>query len=439
MSDQPLAAHFSWLRPLRAQLSKLKPPYFVAYSGGLDSTVLLHIAVDVLGPASIQAIHVNHGLSNQADSWQAHCQHVAVLLGCAFTACKVEVKNTGEGLEAAARSARYGVFAQQLQHGGVLLMGHHADDQIETVLLNLARGSGVAGLSGIPVQRNLANGQLYRPLLDIPRQALQEYAVLHDLPYIEDESNASLQFDRNYLRHKVIPRLSERFSHLHSAVTASTRAMAEAEELLSESAYRDMPIDQRQLAVDALAELSSARRHNVLRYWFGHHAEQHLSRTSLSVLDGFILSHRGDAINEHSQGDWVFYCQRGVLHITQNEPQADCEWSAHWRFDQPLQTPYGTLSAEPVDSGWVFPESVEVSFRRGGEKLKVMGRDCNKSLKTLFKELDIPAWQRTRIPLLVKEGELLALADIICAEQCRPKLGVGGWKIIWQPHKISVP
>ncbi|NLC09122.1 MAG: tRNA lysidine(34) synthetase TilS, partial [Gammaproteobacteria bacterium] len=189
------------------------PAWCVAFSGGLDSTVLLHILATQIPPSSrpaLRAVYIHHGLQQAAEDWPAHCQSVCEQLGVALSVIKIKVAQQAS-VEQAARNARYAAYAEHLQPEELLLMAQHQDDQAETLLFRLLRGSGVTGLQAIPRQRALGQAHLLRPLLGIARQELEDYAQQHQLNWVEDPSNAEEYFDRNFLRRQIIPLLKQRW------------------------------------------------------------------------------------------------------------------------------------------------------------------------------------------------------------------------------------
>ena len=214
----------------------------IAFSGGLDSTVLLHLLADLakteLLPA-LSAIHIHHGLQTAADAWPQHCQVVCDALGVPLLIERVKVQ-PGASLERAARDARYAVFSAQTLANDVLLTGQHRDDQAETLLFRLLRGAGVRGLSGMPQQRPVGQGTLIRPLLAVTRAELERYAQAHSLSWIEDPSNQHRQFSRNYLRHQVMPALSERWPQAQANMARSAAHLRDAQGLLDELAQMDL-------------------------------------------------------------------------------------------------------------------------------------------------------------------------------------------------------
>lgn len=238
----------------------------VGLSGGCDSVTLLHLLSCSAWVSQISAIHVHHGLSANADAWAAFCQQCCERWSVPFTLRKIEVVDEGQGLEAAARDARYAAFADC--GADVFLLAHHRDDQAETVLFNLLRGSGVAGAAGIPAVRVKSGLKFLRPLLDVSRQSIETYARDNGLQWIDDESNADTVHARNFLRHEVFPTLVQRFPAAHACLAGAARHFAEADALLAELAVEDW---QRcsvndSLPIASLASLSRARIKNLLRY-----------------------------------------------------------------------------------------------------------------------------------------------------------------------------
>lgn len=245
--------------------------YSVAYSGGVDSHVLLHLMMQ-LYPEQTQAIHIHHGLSPNADAWRLHCQRVCDALRVPLLSQQIQVKpKPRHSLEALARDARYAAMRGLLPAGGALLTGHHQDDQAETVLLQLMRGAGVRGLSGMPKHKSLGQGQLYRPLLSFSRAEIKAYATEAGLEWVDDESNQSTQFDRNFLRQVVMPALTSRRAGVMANMARSAAHLAEASALVNTLAEIDFEAiktaDLNCVLRLPLQRFSEARLRNVLRYW----------------------------------------------------------------------------------------------------------------------------------------------------------------------------
>lgn len=285
-----LARFFTERGPLPGRLC-------VGLSGGRDSVVLLHAVSRLNLPGPLMALHVHHGLSPQADAWEAHCRRLCDELGVAFSVVRVAVeRGTGLGLEGAARAARYRAFAEC--GAETLLLAHHQGDQAETLLFNLLRGCGVTGAAAMPIERSLGKIRLLRPLLGLAPRDLEAYASANGLVWVEDESNADTALSRNFLRHEILPQLAGRFPGTQQALSQAAGHFAEAERLLSELAALDWACcaEGGQLPVRRLRELSAPRLKNLLR-WRLHHLGW--SVPAASRLDEFVRQLRTAAPDRH--------------------------------------------------------------------------------------------------------------------------------------------
>jgi tRNA(Ile)-lysidine synthase len=246
---------------------------WLAYSGGVDSHVLLHTVVNLKKTMGItlKAIHINHQISVHANEWEEHCQKTCEKLNVPFYSERIDIHRAGgESLEACARNKRYDIFSRLVEKDNYVLTGHHLDDQAETVLLQLMRGTGVKGLSAMAEKQAFSAGFLVRPLLSISRKEILQEALIQQLQWIEDESNESLDFERNFLRHQVIPLLEKKRPQVVQAMARTAKHCAQAAELLEELAKIDFVVMQHQeggLSAKALLNLSIARQSNVIRYW----------------------------------------------------------------------------------------------------------------------------------------------------------------------------
>ena len=258
---------------LLQQLQSLNCPLklAVAYSGGLDSHVLLHLAAGLPDEFSVRALHVNHGLQTQAWAWSLHCAQIAKSLKLPYLALEVAVAHgAGQGVEAAARKARYQAFAKVLDADEVLLLAHHQADQAETVLYNLIRGSGPAGLAAMPKVKSLGTSMMLRPLLDTPKAAIIEYAKEQKLNFIDDPSNQDVNFDRNFLRHEVLPLLSKRFAHAHAGMARAAQLCQESESLTTSYMvvlYKELFAEPNKVWAKDLQALSPPKLNAILRFW----------------------------------------------------------------------------------------------------------------------------------------------------------------------------
>jgi tRNA(Ile)-lysidine synthase len=278
------------------------PQILVGFSGGVDSSVLLHALVACVKSKHITAIHINHGLSKNADLWEIHARRFCEDLGVDFVGTSVSVVSDGSGLENAARTARYEVYESLLQKAGILLLGHHMDDQVETMLYRLMRGAGHKGMSGIPLKRSVGQGYLVRPLLQVGRKDLEIYANDFHIEYIEDESNLKEDFDRNYLRRTIIPSIENRWPSYRKRFIEMARISDESDTLLESLAGEDIAkLDQREeragwsLCLQLFKELDLVRQNNILRYWGTMNGMAALNRTVISEILSTIINSRIDS------------------------------------------------------------------------------------------------------------------------------------------------
>ena len=308
----------------------------VAFSGGLDSTVLLHQLVQWRAQhpeVALRAIHIHHGLSPHADSWVQHCESVCMQWQVPLVVERVHLEDDGLGIEAQARRARYQAFAQTLLPGEVLMTAQHLDDQCETFLLALKRGSGPAGLSAMGENSPFAGTQLIRPLLAQTREALEAWARQHELCWIEDESNQDDTYDRNFLRLRVVPQLNARWPHFSEAVARSASLCGEQEQLLDELLAEDLAklvADDGSLAIDALASMSAPRRAALLRRWLAGHSAPMPSRemperiwreVALAREDAFPCLRLGDfSVRRYQQRLWWVRYQSGQTDVVAGLP-----------------------------------------------------------------------------------------------------------------------
>ncbi|WP_397458038.1 tRNA lysidine(34) synthetase TilS [Pseudomonas asplenii] len=408
----------------------------LAFSGGLDSTVLLHLLARLGKTESLpelKALHIHHGLQIAADSWPEHCQAICDSLGVPLQVVRVSVQ-LGASLERAARDARYLAFAGVTQLNDVLLTAQHRDDQAETLLFRLLRGAGVRGLAAMPLEREVGGGYLVRPLLDVSRGQLERYAREHGLNWIEDPSNADEQFSRNYLRHRVFPGLAERWPQVVGSMVRSAAHLREAQELLDELAEIDLENAQAHsrydwlgmpsLALDALTDLSEARQRNLLRHWLepltrlpdsDHWAgwddlrdAGHDARPRWRLAEGEL--HRADEHLWWLSGSWL------------RQPVADLEWSHPQRA---LELPD---NGELLIVGDAPPGPLQVRYRQGGEVLHLPDRG-HRDLKRLLNESGVPWFVRGRLPLVYRDGQLLAVANLAGLDG----RAFGDWHLQWQP------
>lgn len=438
--------------PWQQQLA-VTPQILVALSGGLDSTVLLHLLATAVPPERLCAVHIHHGLSANADHWQARVEDYCRSLGVKLKTEAVEVTATGEGIEAAARSARYAVFERLLRQDGLLVLGHHGDDQVETMLYQLLRGSGAKGLSGMPAQRPLGSGQLIRPLLAVGRDQLQAYAKRQKLSWVEDESNSEDKFDRNYLRKHVVPALAERWPDYRQSIQLSAEHNTEAEQLAETLAGEDLcALDLREeragwsICIEQLLELNDARQRNVQRHWPALCNLPRPNKKIIAEINRAVIQVREDA---DPLLQWQFMQWRrfqGRLYLlacsgTDFDSQQQYQWTLdHQSLDQVLQLSDSSqlIVEQTVGDGLVLaPEqTLTIRYREGGERCKPAGRGHSNSLKKLFLEYGVEPWWRDRTPLLYVDKTLVAVGDYWVCEGWQAQPGQAAKKILWRHNSL---
>lgn len=428
--------------------------YCVAFSGGLDSTVLLHAVVEVLPKGQVRAIHIHHGLSPNADQWQQHCETTCVQWNVPLTTVPVNVQTDGKGLEDAARQARYRAFEQHLNPDDILLTAHHSDDQVETLLLRLARGSGPRGLAGMASARPLGQGELWRPLLPVARETLLSYGREHQLQWIDDESNEDPRFDRNYLRHEVLPPLRRRWPELGEQWGASAALCGEADQLLREYAREDLerlrvdapgvvPESSPVLSLSGLRALSVSRRQWVLRCWCETSGAGLPTREALAQVETQLILGREDARALVAVGDRTVRRFRGGLYLVPamtepDTPEGPVPLSLEEKYASVDLPAGGALQVE-----WGGEADVRLSadlgpltlrWRRGGERCQPVGRAHSQTLKKLLLEYELPPWWRERIPLVYSGETLVAVPSLWVCEGFQAAAGEPGYRLRWFPE-----
>lgn len=404
------------------QLSSCRS-YQIAYSGGLDSHVLLYSLVQLrlqFPEITLRAVHIDHGLNPDSTRWSGRCHEVCTALKVECKVIKVNAHPAkGESPEAAARQARYSALRKHISVGECLLMAQHQDDQVETVLLQLLRGSGPHGLAAMAKTMVFGDSYLLRPLLSFSRSELQDYAKKEGLVWINDPSNQDLSFDRNYLRHEILPLLRCRWPGLGQTVSRAARHQAEVMQLLDQQAHQDLNTinaDENWLSVSALRALPPHRCRNLLRYWLKNQGlplpdSFHLRRILTEVLPALedrqpVITWFGAEVRRYRDR---LYAQ---LPLPPHNPAIVIIWEAINPLTLPasvggmlvLRLTQGSgLSVQQLQQG-----CVTVRFRQGGERIQLVDRGHSHTIKKYFQEQGIPPWQRDRIPM-VYIGDTLVL------------------------------
>ena len=448
---------------LATQLATLLPAFpnislCVALSGGVDSTALL-AALAAKRPRAFQlrALHVDHGLRPASKQWAAHCRTLARKLHVPLKVLTTKVERSrGTSLEAAARDARYGLLATALHPGEILLTAHHSDDQLETVLLQLLRGSGLPGISAMPALAPFAHGFLARPLLSRSRAELETWVRAQGLPWVEDDTNVDESPDRNYLRLRILPLIRDRWPGAATAVARSARHAAEAQSLLDTLALADVDRSRygESLSAKSLRSLSPDRRRNALRFWITRAGflapdTRRLEEIAGPVLDarpdanpfvtwgegegGVCAQRHGDLLSLRANSSHDLSSQRSptsrrassravftagtadsaprpaptvasALPPTHTTPPTDLVWSWHDSLTYDLPRDLGKLQLEPDPRGPLdldsLPPTLTIRWRVGGERLSPRRGGPRRALKNLLQESHVPVPERAHLPLL---------------------------------------
>jgi tRNA(Ile)-lysidine synthase len=413
-------------------------PVLVGLSGGLDSVVLLHLLAmqPAIRAQGLRAIHVHHGLHAAADEWAAHCHALCSGLGVALQVARVEVaRDAGSGLEAAARVARRRAFAAALDDDGALALAHHRDDQAETFLLRALRASGPDGLAAMRPWQRFAGGWLWRPLLGVSRAQLLAHAREHALPWVEDPGNDDTAHDRNFLRHRVLPLLRERWPGADAALARSAALAAEASGLLLDGDEAALAaartLDPQVLSVAALGLLPRARRARVLRRWIATLGLPPLPAQGIDRIEGDLMaaSAGSDAAFEW-QGARVRRW-RDLLHAGPGRAPLPSSWRTCWDGSAALPLPGGGhLRLEGADA---FDTPLHAHARQGGERIHLPGRRHSHALKHVLQAACVPPWQREHLPLLSDgAGAVLAAGDLAVSAPLDAWLRARGARLAWQ-------
>jgi tRNA(Ile)-lysidine synthase len=424
------------------------PRYWVAYSGGMDSHALLHLCASLRDkqekPLDIHAIHVHHGLHPAADAWVGHCAQICGELNIPFFPIRVDARaQPGDSPEEVARQARYAALGGHLSANDIVLTAQHRDDQAETLLLQLVRGAGLAGLAAMPEFAPLALGFLMRPLLHFSRAELLAYAQEHGLRWIEDPSNEDTAFDRNFLRREIIPKLEQRWPGFNKALSRSAGHCAEAQLQLAELSKgwcrTALNADGQSLSVSRLRSFRAADQRLALREWLRTREFRMPSQAVIERILQEVLPARPDKTPRVCWSEGEVRRYRDGLYVLPTHAPFDKATVLAWDGQGSLELTQGNgeLAAVATPScgiaGAVWRKGeISVRYRQGGERCRLPGRSGTHELKKLFQEAGIPPWLRERTPLVYIGGQLAAIAGIWVCEPFVGKPGEGNIDLIWR-------
>ncbi len=413
--------------------SALKPSrLIVAFSGGVDSRVLLELAAQYAQIHGIEccAVHVHHGLSDNADHWANQCQAWCEALSVSLAVERVSLDiNSGKSVEKLARDARYQAFQQHIRQGDVLVTGQHIDDQLETFLLALKRGSGPKGLSSMAQVMPFGEAFIVRPMLSVTRAGIEEFARNMGLTWVEDESNQDLRFDRNFIRHQVSPTLTDRWPSFRESVSRSAQLCAEQELLLDElleSHFQQALGDSQSLSIEALFEHSGLLRARLIRMWLSHCKQSMPSQKQLKLLWDEVACAQADANPKLVLNDAEVRRFNHQLYLVR-ETKDLSDWQSHLSMGESLTLPdgLGKLHLNSALSDSVSnkrdvqnfslsntSEALRVIFNPEGLSAHPVGRGHSRKLKKLFQEYQVPSWLRRRTPILMDGDRVIAVLGL---------------------------
>ncbi len=403
--------------------------FYLAFSGGLDSSILLNFAKQCVPKEKLTAIHINHQWHKNNLQWEQHCQTVCRKMHIAFIARRMDKKlqsktylKTAKGPEEAARTLRYQILREHLQINDCLLLGHHMEDQSETLFLQLLRGSGVEGLSSMPFLIKRNHVYYFRPLLHWTKDKRLDYAKTYHLQWIEDSSNADTNYNRNFLRHQILPSLKKRWPQLTRTSSRTTQHCADAMHLLHEIAQEDcqkivlagLPL---QLCLEKFLILSLPRQKNMLRHWLKQ--VTHFSVNTFQLQEILKLLRPTITHTNFYFRQFILKRYRNRLYLLTNQdiepfkPQ-----NMLWNFIQPLHIlNCGTLTIKKVKGTGLSlaklsnTKILDISFRKGGERLHSTDRIGSHPLKKLFQEWNVVPWRRAYFPLIYHQDVLVAVPN----------------------------
>ena len=414
----------------------------VGFSGGLDSTVLLHLLNQYQKTQAknqsfkLKAIHINHQLQKDADAWSDFCSQFCKNNNIPFQSINVDLVDTKKtGVEAAARNARYQAFSETLSDNDILLTAHHRDDQIETVLLHMLRGSGIEGAAAIDPISKFKHHYLLRPLLNFDRNQLKDYAEKENLQWIEDPSNAEVNFNRNYLRLEVLPLIEKRWPAYRQTIQRFSNNAKSATTVINDYISQDymhcLNGEKNTLFINTLTQLSLEKRLMIIRYWI---KQQNYSMPSESVLlqihaaltaydDANPLIEWGDAIVRRYRNE-IYLLPRKKISFQNQDYSFDTKKTL-------TINGLGKLGAQKIMGKGISDDyvnaQIKIIFRQGGEKCQPFGRKGNHSLKKLFQEYAVPPWQREKTPIIMIDNEIAGVVGLFYCETFATKKDESGF------------
>jgi len=428
----------SFLENLKQDNSNLE--ILMGFSGGLDSSVLIHLLSQMRAKLNfkLKAIHVHHGLSSSADDWLNFCKEKCKLLDIEFHSEKVKInEKTSLGIEGEARKLRYKAIKETQKD--IVALGHHQNDQAETLMLQLLRGAGLKGLAAMPEFDS--KRKFWRPLLYIKKDTLEKYAKDKKIEYIEDESNQDINFDRNFIRKKVLPLIESRYPSSIETMSRSAINISEGHHLNELVALDDsksvMSDDGKYLFITDLKSLPKIRAINLIRWWLSFNNLLMPSRRNIDELyKQILLIKRDTSLNLKISDDASIRAYNNKLFIVSldiNPSKFDLKWSGQEELYLPNKTKLQFIKIKEggLSLSKLGVKTLRVRSRAGGEKLKPFSDQPSRSLKYLFQTADIPIWERGQIPLIFAKNQLVAVPNLAIQHKYKSIKGEEGYQINW--------
>ena len=419
----------------------------VAFSGGLDSSVLLKVLSDYPELKNkITALHVNHGVNEDSDSWEQFCKEKASELDIDFRSWRLDKleKISEEYL----RDKRYEIFEEWTNTNDVIVTGHHLDDQVETIMFRLFRGTGLKGLQGIKKFSTVGSINFYRPFLENTKEELHDYALKHKTDWIEDYSNKESYFSRNLIRNSIVPEVEKRWPHLHKSFNKISIEATKAQQVLEEVALEDLnkiQFSKEVLDIKKLKSLSDERKENLILFWLKNFNHIHLSPGQANqIFSSIAMPSEGSAIlnietHNHSTKRKIIISSKEIRVLENNslEPFPQ-NMSLRWNLKDSIKIPTGELSIEEsfgrgLDKKYLESDT-KIKGRVGGERCKPFGRNKSQKIKNLFQEFEVPDWKRDYIPIIYINDEIAAVGDLWVCEEFHTNTNESGLSIKWHQN-----
>ncbi len=421
--------------------------YVIAYSGGVDSLVLLHCFKQI--KANARAVHVHHGLQDVADDWVHHCQQTCDALNIPLDVLYVDAKQKpGTSPEESARNARYQALQKNLKAGDCLVTAQHLNDQAETLLLQLFRTASAAGLSAMPACKTFGKFLHIRPLLSFSRKDIENYAAQNKLQWVEDPSNDDVSYDRNFLRKEILPQLENRWPEVNAQMATVASQQASNLQVLQDMAAidlanalvtQDRPFSffkvESMLSIQRLKKLSLPRLLNLLRHWIILTLGKQPTRNLLQEIESSLINSQPDAKPDIVFSGYAFRKFQDDLYLLKLNSELMVNEEVSWHPSSSLKLPGLNVQLKAIEAAGegldkkLLDESLTVHFRKGGEKFHPAGRRHSQSLKKLLQEAGIPPWEREVLPLVYLGDELIAVAGLWVSKGYSAGEGECGWLV----------